>query len=762
MNPIDSMTDFASVRLPARENVMSRRYLQLMMRWISVGSSWFGGWPDRPRCGHFFGGVLWYGQETAMPIMALAAAASSPEFDPQIAGCSADHLREVAFKGLRYLCFTHDTGPADCLRPKTSWGRPEPAGTKWGERGRGFFPESQCGRTICYLTITASLLREMLGSEERQMLANIAEDYMRRFEAMPPRSGVYYDTQMEENAWTAMGMTACLTLLPHHERAAVWTEHAKRWMFCAATKPSDMFDQSVFADGKTVRELCGQIFTTLPDGTAENHGFVHPTYMASGISLSADAILLLKLHSLPVPPHLLFRRKEIYSLLKRWCDENGAFHCPQGMDWPYFRHTNDAWDHASARLFLNDPDGGLLEEAALGVLERSLQAHSGRLVPEEAVTYCHSIQDPAIMGERFICWIAFAYLSHRIEGPAQPTPEPREFQHRTEAVCVYPHGGIVLHRHARGINSIAWRNGTMVLPAPREGLRLIAPSTGSMLAKIDVENKSAGTQLLTLKIREAADKAAVLLVETLAQNSVRREVFFASLPDGRCLIAERLVAMERIRVQRVEQGRLNIINDGCFGDHPDLRGRRRVFWEGGEQTFEGYAATAGTADTTVVLPPTRWVNVDNRCGLVFAGTGRSVYVNRHCFQPWRAVEDTLILSLQDAVGEYEPGQEIARLASLWCPEEDQRRTATRSLVIQTWQPPVFVAAIDGFLCACNFGLTKAVLPGSLQLPGHAEFPISWGVSGRAECALTINLALDPLEPAIVASPLIKAGREFSD
>ena len=63
----------------------------------------------------------------------------SPEFDANAAGRSADQLREVALRGLRYLCFTHDTGPADCIRPTESWGRTEPAGTKWGERGRGFF-----------------------------------------------------------------------------------------------------------------------------------------------------------------------------------------------------------------------------------------------------------------------------------------------------------------------------------------------------------------------------------------------------------------------------------------------------------------------------------------------------------------------------------------------------------------------------------------------------------------------------------------------
>ncbi len=187
-----------------------------MSHWLPVARRYFNPWPGRPRCGHFFGGVYWYGQETGMPMEAFAEVASSPEYDAVVTGISADEAREIAFQSLRYLCFTHDTGPADCIRPTESWGRPEPAGTKWGERGRGYFPESQCGHTIGALARTAAFLRDSLGDEERALLAAIAADYLERFGAMDPKNGVYADTQMEENAWTTEGLTASLLLLPNH------------------------------------------------------------------------------------------------------------------------------------------------------------------------------------------------------------------------------------------------------------------------------------------------------------------------------------------------------------------------------------------------------------------------------------------------------------------------------------------------------------------------------------------------------------------
>src|SRR5262245_34663111 len=285
-----------TVALPQVENAMSRRYLKVLMHWVPVALRTFNGWPERPYCGHFFGGVFWYGLETSGPIATLALVASSPEFNPGLVGCSATELRQIALQGLRYLCLTHDTGPAECVRPQHSWGRPEPAGTKWGERGQGFFRESQCGVTIAHLALTAALLDDILGAEEKTMLAAIATDYLGRFGAMAPRSGVYYDTQSEENGWTALGLVASLLLLPATPGATAsaqgealptatrWAQ-VKRWMFCTATMPQDSINGAAFADGTSVREWCQQTYTLLPDVTAENHGFVHPGYMAAAITL---------------------------------------------------------------------------------------------------------------------------------------------------------------------------------------------------------------------------------------------------------------------------------------------------------------------------------------------------------------------------------------------------------------------------------------------------------------------------------------------
>ena len=104
MPPREGLTHVNTVALPAVENAMSRRYLQVLMRWVPVVLQAFNVWPERPHCGHFFGGVFWYGLETSGLMTTLALVASSPEFDPGLMGYSTVELCQIALQRLRPLC----------------------------------------------------------------------------------------------------------------------------------------------------------------------------------------------------------------------------------------------------------------------------------------------------------------------------------------------------------------------------------------------------------------------------------------------------------------------------------------------------------------------------------------------------------------------------------------------------------------------------------------------------------------------------------
>lgn len=693
--------DLSSARLPLEENELSRRYLDIITRWVHVGMATYQDWPVRPNCGHFFGGVHWYGNETSNTIFTLAAAVSSPEFCETRAGHSASDLRQACLRGLRYLLFTHDTGPADCVRPQKGWGRPENAGKKWGERGRGFFPESQCGRTVAIIVGTSMLIRDLLGEEELDMLGAVASDYIGRFGEMAPKTGVYENTQTEENAWTALGLIASLLVLPGIENEDKLWHQAKLWLFRTSTVPQDMQNSCEY-DGTKVSSWCGRTFTTLPDFTAENHGVVHPSYIASAVNLTAFAMDLLTIFGKPIPPQAHWHRLEIYDLLKRWCDSTGRAHSPQGMDWPYLQYGSTCTLHAAANCYYRDPDAALMERRALAIAERSMAANDGGMVRKEVKEHGHSVQDPMIMGEIHVDAFALAYLRHRIGGLGVEPASEKSPNERLNGVYHYPSGGIVLHNHPHGITSFSWRNRTTIIPSPSDGAKMIGPSGSSILGVYKIKGTGDSCANRSIVVRELPDRASALLVQHLACDTVHRKVLFCSLPDGRGLSYEVAHALADITVESRTLGYLQIINDSFFGDETS-GSKRKIHWSGGEEEFGGFISDSPDLDITRELIGSDWVNVDDRMGFRFVGTGSPVYVNRHYFEVFHAVYDEMVLGRHPENRQFKTGDKIADLAVLWCPEQDHEATKRQQFSIIKTPPNIFAADLDDWLCACNFG-----------------------------------------------------------
>ena len=56
------LTNRRRTSVPAVETPLSRRYKRILENWVPIGLDYFEDWPERPNCGHFFGGAHWYGQ----------------------------------------------------------------------------------------------------------------------------------------------------------------------------------------------------------------------------------------------------------------------------------------------------------------------------------------------------------------------------------------------------------------------------------------------------------------------------------------------------------------------------------------------------------------------------------------------------------------------------------------------------------------------------------------------------------------------------
>lgn len=746
----DLTTNLKNACIPDAETEMSRRYLMMLQKWIPVGLSYFEDWTDRPDCGHFFGGCIHYGIDTSPCVAALTAVSASPEYDEDIAGASKDELRRVAVKAIRYLCFTHDTGPEDCVRPASDLAAPGLPGTKWGEKGTTFFRESQCGYTIAKLVPSALALKPWMDDETWMMLADVCMDYMERFGGMAPKDGVYADTQMEENAWTSLGLAACCLFLSRHENAGKWEENAKRWMYSACSAPQDRRNQLDVEGGVTAARLTGTTFTTLPDYMAENHGVVHPGYTASGVTSTGHLGILYRLFGKTEPPHAYWNRRQIYETIKPLTDGIGAPHAVQGMDWPYLHSLGipdlalDYVLHGVAHLFLKDQDAGYFEQVSLDVAERVQDGKDGRLVDTEIAEKCKEYGAPFVVRERAIAGAAAMYMMHRfMDSDAPELAAGEDVEPRLRGVRVFPHSGFAFHRHGRGQTSLAWRNEVMVLPLTREGIHTIGPGMGTLLGKVRVKDHPPSQKLVTLRVNQKDDGFAAAMVNDLAQESIRQKVLFASLPNGKVLCSESLTALKDCVVESVRQGYLEIMNERFPEIEGNCNGQRTLYHPGGQETFKGFVSTTPDDDRSFDLNDPGWVNVDDRIGIVFRGTGKTVYRNRHYFKHFRAVTDGLFLSTQDEPVETKAGDLVAELSLLFCPEQSHSETPDQKLIVAQSSDSAVCLITDGHLCAANFGSEQMAC--SFKVEGAGPVPVFEGTARIDATAVEYVLRLEAEE-----------------
>jgi hypothetical protein len=730
------LSNHSTAGIPQRETPLSRRYLKVLQEWIPLGVRYYQDWPERPGCGHFFGGCSWYGHETSSTALAFAIAASSSEFDERICGCSREGLQDMALRGLRYLSFTHDTGPPECVRPEKGLGRVENCGTKWGEAGKGFFRASQCGRYAAKMAIASLLLGDRVDDETWSMLATIHEDYASRFAGVAPKSGIYTNTQMEENAWTSTGLASVECLLKDHPSAQVWREAAHRWMFLSVTTPQDTKDLGPTPGTGTIRQDVGETFTALPDYWTENHGMVHPTYTASCMEFLSTIGVIYAMHGRPVPEQALFNRQRVYDRLKIVADRNGYLHPVQGMDWPYLFADPGTQLHSAASLILRDPDAARIERWALETLERRAAGYQGRLTDPKVAEICDTVQDPLLMVEPNMARSGLTCLSHRLYGDGpKPTPED-ELERKLRGASVYPHAGFAFNRHRKGQTSVSWRNAIMALPLNRDGICTVAPASNTFLGTLAVTGKPDSHDEVSVHLDRRQQGFAASLVFDRAQKSVRQEVLFASLPSGISLSLERFVANQAVRVEGVSQGFLRIINEHFPAVEGNCNGYRLLHTPVGEVRFDGGVSTDPDSDRIETFDHPAWLNIDGRVGIVFEGRGMTVYHNRHHFKPWWAVADDLTLSRLDGPKRVKTGGCISQLAALVAPDRSVGQTRRLDLAVLSARGPCAGLLADGHLALASFRQQSATIGFSCALADLGEIPIFEGTTRISEERVT--------------------------
>jgi hypothetical protein len=444
---------------------------------------------------------------------------------------------------------------------------------------------------------------------------------------------------------------------------------------------------------------------------------VHPNYTGSGVRSLLIAGVQLKLWGRELPPELFWNRQRVYENLKALTDGAGYAQAVQGMDWHYLISAGSEVPHALAAIFFNDPDAAALQHVGLRNAELRQDGNNGRMYDKDFALKAHDQQDPMIMREINIRSIAQAYLLHRLLGPG-PDPTPHaELEKRLHGVRTYAHAGFVHHRHPHGQTSLSWRNSIMALPLTREGIYTIGPCSDTFLGTPVVKDHPDSHRLKSIKVAEQDNSFAAAMIMDRCQETLRQFVLFASLPDGRILSYEQFIAQKEITLTALDQGFLRITNEHFphYAQHNNgnCRGVRTLYNPTGSIHYNGWIGEAETDDILTDLNRPTWLNIDDRIGIRFQGTGHAMYHNRHYYKPYRAIADDLTLSRTQSEKNLSVGQEAGHLSALLVLEQSHKDTPTSTLIVPTHSNHSICLITDHYLTAANFSHTQKMCDFSL-------------------------------------------------
>lgn len=713
----------------AHDHELTRRLYQVLCRWLPFADEQYADWPGRPNCGHFFGGHFWYQSDNASTSLVYALLAKLGAYDEAATGIPRARVKERAIRAIRYMGFTHDTGPQDCVR--IDGPLPYTASKKWGGRGDRFFLASQNGRSVASLALASLLLWDDMDDETKLLVQNVVASYADRWADEEPRSGVYYDTQCEENAWTAAGISAGVVLFPDHPHHAKWKRGFALWSINTIATyrdrlafPSGLVDAT---DGLSVSSV-----TFHPDFTAENHAFVHPSYLCAGINLRAlHAAMALMTGETPMPEALHNNQALYERTVKPWMQFDGLAVPVQGQDWWYNRQHERQLTHTVLNVLHGDRDAAAFVREAIRSIERIQASNPRGCLLEENGEQCvinraHG-QFAKDLEHGSAVDLATSYLLYAFGGPGAEPSDAEERAARLSGVHDYPYGNTIVYRTKESFASFTWRNNAMALTLPKNGVWSITPLYASYTGIVKAKDRAAPAALANEDIVRSTEDANIVghdggfgAVATIQRGGggLLQDVAFAALRSGATVYAERFRAERDCEAAEAATGMIGVRNES-YDAMPELApGKRTIHTPGGTETFEGFYGREPNRERS--FGTIDFVNVDGQIGYLLFGSAGVRYINKHEYPKWKGVEDILILNdvgpFALAAGERRPATAIVSLPNASAAETAAARDRAAILAADDADTTLLDTG-DGTMVCIRFAADAKEVEGARPIDG---------------------------------------------
>lgn len=634
-----------------KDTPLSKKAYGILLKWIGYSRDKFHEWTGEPNCGYFFDGAYYYGADQCYTALAYAVAVKLGDYDERLTGLSRPRAMEMVIKTIRYLCFTHDTGPKEGVRVMGK--NPLTGGTKWGGEGEDFFRATQVGNSLMNLGLACWLLWDDLNEETHRMLFNIFSSYGDKWSNESPRNGVYMDTQAEENGWTAAGIAVCAVLFPNHPRAHIWREGVLKWALNCAS----VVDDWIKRDDVWGRPLNNRVFTVTfhPDYTAENHHFVHPNYMGAPIEHTGIITLYTRLAGVEDFPMIARNIDKIYDrTLRIWAGPDGSPIPVQSQDWWYYNTPRAAGVNAYMNVLHGSSHGSYLERLSLDIVARVQDGNGNGCFyerePEKCIVSSNN-QDIGDMEHRAASHIALVYLIHYFLGDGTLPKARDEFMEDVRGVYSYPNGGVVVKQSAESFACFSLRNNVLAATLPKDRLFSITvpPSSTMGYIKVKAGKDGAGSPGIfkledeRVNLYDQGFGVSGKIIRGLGE--IVQNVGFAALPDGNTAYFEKIDVIRDCTAEHIKTGLVGVRNDNKEGIPEYLKGYRDiVVFNGGRDERRFYGKYGEERDIIY-----RWENVDRltmdgQISYILHDSRGVEYVNHRYYPQWKGVEDYILLN----------------------------------------------------------------------------------------------------------------------
>ncbi|MCE5218325.1 hypothetical protein LLH03_14975, partial [bacterium] len=648
---------------------LSRECYRRLMRYVRMTDPQMRDWPYLEGCRyHKVDGHLEHSVRQNATVAFCYATLLTGNYDPTVAGVSRERIAADLFAILRYLSVTHR---ANFL--------PTGDGSPWGD-------DWQSAHWACYLGHAAWLVWDSLDDDLKTMVARVIVHEADRYNTRPPDSGEWSDTKAEENAWNSQVIALAACMFPRHPRNELWQERAKVYMINSYVRASDRTLERL-VDGRPAKDRLSAV-TLHADFTLENHGRVHPDYLACFGLMLRNALLYWGA-GLPVPESTLFNVPESYAVMKRLSATNGSFFYVNGQDWWPHRHDTVLCGPAFLGILTGDPDGAFLERADLDFLERMhARFTDGRLWNRREFNYPNA-------EEEMMARYAELVLLHRMAGDG-PKPSTREeFLAHQSGVQIYETGGFVTHRTPQKLASFTWVNGAMGLVFASDDTWLTAPSERGMVGRLQCEGLPDSTPKVERhQVSRTADGFALTAEIARCGGRVGQSVAVISLGSGPVVYLERLVARDDVTVTEVATGTVPILNEDAPGINPN---QRTVSLEGSQVTVVG----CSNQPAQLLRWTSPWACIDNRLG-VLSSSGSLGYRDDNAYRRSR-LEEELIANYRSEVGTVKAKDEIGRFAMAILPNCSTDETRALPLELAPTRGDLLAARLGKTILAANLG-----------------------------------------------------------